>query len=90
MKANTMTLLEYLVHKAGCNYLSDLRRLGGADRIKIARVLEALPPDEAERREWNAALTYLTGAPLEMTAEAARARLIALLAADQKGGVYKG
>ncbi len=76
MKGLSVNLLEYLAHEVGCSCISDLLRLSTEDRIQLAQVVETLPPDGAERREWNAALMYLTGAPLEMTAKAAHRQLI--------------
>lgn len=42
--------------------------------------LEYLTPREEDIREWNDTLTYLTDAPPEDTAQAAKERLVALLA----------
>lgn len=85
MKETTGNLLEYLAHQAGFCYLSDLHHLDKVEKARLAQIAERLPVEEADRKEWNAALVYLTGAPLELTAQSARDRLIALLA-PQKGG----
>ena len=75
----TLPLLEFLQYKAGCTYLSDLRRLDGWQRARLARVLEQIPAGAADLRTWNDALNYLAEAPPELTVEDARARLIAAL-----------
>lgn len=77
--ALTLPLLEFLQYKAGCTYLSDLRRLDGWQRARLARVLEQIPAGAADLRTWNDALNYLAEAPPELTVEDARARLIAAL-----------
>lgn len=75
----TLPLLEFLQYKAGCTYLSDLRRLDGWQRARLARVLEQIPAGAASIHDWNDALDYLAEAPPELTVEDARARLIAAL-----------
>lgn len=75
----TLPLLEFLQYKAGCTYLSDLRRLDGWQRVRLARVLEQIPMEAASIHDWNDALDYLAQAGPEQTAEDARARLIAAL-----------
>ncbi len=72
-------LLDLLSLRMGCAYLSDLRYLGGARREKLAGEVERLPAREEDLREWNDALAYLTEAPPEPTARAAKERLIFLL-----------
>ena len=80
------SLLYYLADQAGCTRLSDLSALDGGARARLALALEEIPADRTGLREWNAALTYLTGAPLRLTAEAAREDLISLLASETEGG----
>lgn len=75
----TLPLLEFLQYKAGCTYLSDLRRLDGWQKARLARVLEEIPAEAADLRTWNDALDYLAQTGPEQTAEDARARLIAAL-----------
>lgn len=75
-----ISLLEFLACRAGCSLLSELREPDWLLRGALLHTLEGLPPDAAPLKEWNDALQYLTGAPPEATASAARARLIALLA----------
>lgn len=75
----TLPLLEFLQYKAGCTYLSDLRRLDGWQRARLARVLEQIPVEAASIHDWNDALDYLAEAPPELTVEDARARLITAL-----------
>ena len=75
----TLPLLEFLQYQAGCVYLSDLRYLGGWQRVQLARALAEIPAEAADLRAWNDALEYLAGAQPESTAEDARARLIAAM-----------
>lgn len=75
----TLPLLEFLQYRAGCVYLSDLRYLGGWQRVQLARALAEIPAEAADLRAWNDALAYLAGAQPESTAEDARARLIAAM-----------
>ena len=77
--ALTLPLLEFLQYKAGCTYLSDLRRLDGWQRVRLARVLGQIPVEAANVHDWNDALDYLAQTGPEQTAEDARARLIAAL-----------
>ena len=78
-EAPAWPLLEFLQSSAGCAYLSDLKFIGGWQRIRLARVLERLPADAADLNTWNDALDYLAQAPPAASAEAARERLIAAL-----------
>ena len=75
----TLPLLEFLAYKAGCQYLSDLPYAGGWQRARLVRELERMPAEAATLLEWNDALAYLSQAPPEKTAQAARERLIAAL-----------
>lgn len=77
--ALTLPLLEYLSHRAGCAYLSDLKYINGWQRARLARVLEEIPAWSADLRTWNDALDYLAQAPPEQAAEDARALLITKL-----------
>ena len=70
------SLLDLLSIQMGCMYLSDLRFLSLERRRYLAQRLDRLTPRETDIREWNDALDYLTGAPPEKTAQAARERLI--------------
>ena len=74
------SLLDLLSIQMKCEYLSDLRFLSQEQRQYLAHKLECLTPREEDLREWNDALTYLTDAPPEATAQAAKERLVALLA----------
>ena len=80
----TLPLLEFLQYKAGCTYLSDLRRLDGWQRARLARVLEQVPAEAADLQTWNDALNYLAQAPPEETAHAARERLISRLMREHR------
>lgn len=70
------SLLELLSVQMGCRYLSDLRFLSPEQRCRLAQKLTALPAREDKVRDWNAALTYLSGAPPEKSAQAAKEHLI--------------
>ncbi len=72
-------LLELLSAQMGCEYLSDLLFLSPVQRLYLADRVSRLIPREKELREWNDALMYLTGAPPERTAWAAKRRLEAML-----------
>ena len=80
-----MPLLEYLAYRAGCRWLSDLHCLDGCQRIRLHHVLEQLPPEAAPLREWNDAVTYLTGRQPAATAAAARQALLDSLRRDTGG-----
>ena len=77
--ALALSLLEFLAYKAGCPYLSDLPRVSGWQRVRMARELEQIPAEAASLHDWNDALDYLAQTGPEQTAEDARARLIAAL-----------
>ena len=70
------SLLDLLAIQMKCEYLSDLRFLTQEQRQKLDR----LTPREEDIRDWNDALDYLTGAPPESTAQAAKAKLVQELA----------
>ena len=72
-----LPLLDYLAYRAGCAYLSDLRFLDEPRRAGLAALVRRIPAGAADAGAWNDALEYLTSAPPERTAEAARERLIA-------------
>ena len=74
------SLLDLLSIQMKCEYLSDLRFLSPEQRQYLAQRLNRLTPREEDAREWNDALGYLTGAPPEDTALAAKERLVQLLA----------
>lgn len=73
------SLLDLLSIQMGCMYLSDLRFLSPEQRRYLAQKLDRLTPREEDVREWNDALDYLTGAPPEETAQAAKEQLVKLL-----------
>lgn len=77
--ALTLHLLEYLSHRAGCAYLSDLKYIDSWQRARLVHVLEEIPAEATDLHTWNDALDYLAQAPPEQTAEAARSRLITAL-----------
>lgn len=73
------SLLDLMSIQMGCMYLSDLRFLSPEQRRYLAQKLDRLTPREEDVREWNDALDYLTGAPPEETAQAAKEQLVKLL-----------
>lgn len=83
------SLLDLLSIQMGCMYLSDLRFLSPEQRRYLAQSLERLTPREEDAREWNDALDYLTGAPPEDTAQAAKERLVSLLSQPCRAGMDK-
>lgn len=77
------SLLDYLAYQSGRTCLSDLRSLGILERRRLAREVEKIPTKAAAVREWNDALSYLTGASPEPSAESAREKLIIFLTRPQ-------
>lgn len=73
-------LLDLLSIQMKCEYLSDLRFLSPKQRRYLAQRLDRLTPREEDIQDWNDALNYLTGAPPERTAQAAKAKLVQELA----------
>lgn len=64
-------------------YLSDLRCLPDAERLRLARKLEKVCPKDASLHDWNDALQYPAGQPPQQMAQAARERLIQSLSRPQ-------
>ena len=58
---------------------SALHFLTPAQRARLRRAVEALPPESAPLRSWNDAAAYIAGAGPAATPEAARAALLAYL-----------
>lgn len=83
------SLLDLLAIQMGCMYLSDLRFLSLEQRRYLAQRLDRLTPRQDDVREWNDALDYLTGAPPEDTAQAAKERLVHLLSQPCDAGIDK-
>ena len=83
------SLLDLLSIQMGCMYLSDLRFLSPEQRRYLAQRLDRLTPRQEDIREWNDALEYLTGAPPEDTARAAKDRLVHLLSQPCNAGIDK-
>ena len=83
------SLLDLLSIQMGCMYLSDLRFLSPEQRRYLAQSLDPLTPRPEDIREWNDALDYLTGAPPENTAQAAKERLVSLLSQPCGAGIDK-
>ena len=72
-----MELLEYLRIQTDCIYISDLR--GSKRYHSICNALYRIDAQQYSLQEWNDALTYLTDAKPEASAQAAKERLLALL-----------
>lgn len=70
------SLLDVLAESAGCAFLSDLRNLNPDQQGRLAKKQEGIPPEVYSLLVWNDALCYLLSAPVELTPEAARQRLI--------------
>ena len=52
--ALTLPLLEYLSHRAGCAYVSDLKYIDSWQRARLARVLEEIPSLQVDMTSnWN-------------------------------------
>lgn len=87
----TLSLLEFLAWRAGCQYLSDLHFLDGWQRTLLARAVREIHPENACLHEWNDALEYLAHAPPETTVQEAPAKLVKLLMSGHKNkGVENG
>lgn len=71
-----LSLLEFLAHEIGCEYLSDLHGIDNSQRKNAIRILEQISPEMVELRDWNDALSYLTKQQPVQTAETAKAQLI--------------
>jgi len=54
-----LELLEYLSLRAGCMYMSDLRRPELFE--SICRAIDDISPDFYSLREWNDTVSYITG-----------------------------
>lgn len=67
-----LSLVEYLAYKAGCEYISDLPRMGPVGKRKAGKALENVAPDMYTLKQWNDALSYIAGKPEEDTPELAR------------------
>lgn len=66
------SLLDWMARQAGCEYLSDLRKLTGRQRLSLATALEPMAAKENEMRQWNDALDYLFHGNAQSSAAAAR------------------
>lgn len=83
MARTYLSLLDTLAMQMGCDYLSDLRFLDGAQRAALAEKLKRIPAQTSDLHDWNDALEYLTGdSRPRADAEQARAALIAGLSAS--------
>lgn len=77
-----LSLLDYLAQRTGCLFLSDLRDLDRQRQDILLQTLRSISPEDVPLKEWNDALTYLTGALPEGTVQTARTQLLALLDAS--------
>lgn len=73
------SLLDLLSIQMKCDYLSDLRFLSPEQRRYLTQKLERLTPREEDARDWNDALSYLTGEAPKATSQVAKDRLVKLL-----------
>lgn len=71
-------MLEIMVYKVQCNYLSDLRYLcmEPETRKRLADIVEEIPVKSATLFEWNDALKYLTHISSAENKEKAKKTLI--------------
>lgn len=70
IQSNDLGLLDILAAKVGCVYLSDLKQTQSLPHIR--HVLRKIKPSAFSLREWNNAVSYLTGkeTPFESAEEA--------------------
>lgn len=66
------SLLDWMARQAGCEYLSDLRKLSGRQRMSLVTALEPITAKENEIGQWNDALDYLFRGHAQPSAAAAR------------------
>lgn len=76
---NGQPLLERLAIQMHCPDPTGLRRLSRESLSYLGEKLSPLTAREEDRAEWNQVLSFLTGAPPEPSAQAAKDRLLALL-----------
>lgn len=79
MEQTQLSLLDTLAFQMGCEYLSDLRFLGNFSRKLLVCKIRRIMSDTYDLSDWNDALKYLVGNPVEQEAETAKQRLIAVL-----------
>lgn len=84
--AMEVSLLDVLALCADCDTISELRLAGSWQRAVLARCVERLEAEQAPLREWNDALSYLSGCGPQLTSEQARAELLASLAPSRRAG----
>ena len=82
----SQSLLDYLANSMACTYLSDLNFLDSARRRMLAREVERIPTGDVSLREWNDALSYLTGGLPAHSSQEAKRRLVAGLSQDTPAG----
>lgn len=68
-------LLEHLAALTGCVYLSDLRMLPPLSP-KLCLALATTPAQDFSAKQWQEALSYLTGIDLNEDASSCRQRLL--------------
>ena len=59
--AKSISLIDYLAHKVGAVYISDLRYREKVPRFCLYREICDLEPEDFSLGEWTDALQYLTG-----------------------------
>jgi hypothetical protein len=61
MDAEMLSLLDYMMFKLGCDYLSDLKFLSPQRRAVLTWELGKIKPEMTSLADWNRSVTYLTG-----------------------------
>ena len=75
----TLSLLEFLQYKVGCDYLSDLRHMDAWQKTAALHALRQVPAGAGSLGDWNDALDYLAQVPPVSTAQEAKGRLMSEL-----------
>ena len=77
-----LSLLDYVGHRVGVEFLSDLRRHTPSLRSRLTRVLREIPAEAATPWEWQDTYQYLTGqVPSHSGKEDIRGDLLRVLSA---------
>lgn len=73
---NATSLIDTLAEMSGCEYISDLPRMGASGKAKLADTVRTIELGSYPLQEWNYLLVYLTKEPAQETAEQAKALLL--------------
>lgn len=82
-------MLDYLFSQMDCVYLSDLRFLSAEEKRHLARKVLKIPEEAFSRRDWEEALTYLTGGGAEPDARRSKKKLVYLLGMDEEAWIKR-